>query len=165
MKNKVYLSLGSNIGNSIITLNSAIQKLALNKNCIVDKISSFYNTEPIGFINKKNFVNCVIKIETNLSPIILLDLLKSIEREHGRKKKIKKNMPRTLDIDIIFFNDLIMNSKTLIIPHPQYLKRRFVLEPLLEISSKFKCPVDGIPLMNKLDKCKHQKICIIGLHE
>ena len=161
MKNKVYLSLGSNIGNSISILNSAIQKLSLNKNCKVEKISSFYDTEPIGFINQKNFVNCVIKIVTNLSPIILLDLLKSIEIDHGRKKKIKKNMPRTLDIDIIFFNNLIINSKKLIIPHPKYLKRRFVLEPLLEISSKLKCPDDGIPLINKLNKCKYQKIKII----
>lgn len=162
LKNNVYLSLGSNIGNSINILNSAIDHLNLNKNCKVNKISSFYDSEPIGFINQKNFVNCVIKIATNLSPIKLLDLLKIIELNHGRKKNKKKNMPRILDIDIIFFNNLIMNSKNLIIPHPEYFKRRFVLEPLLEISSQKKCPNHGIPLINKLNKCKNQKITIIN---
>ena len=91
MNNNVYLSLGSNIGDSIKVLNSAIKELSSNKNCKLDTISSFYDSEPIGFINQKNFVNCIVKIKTNLLPIELLNLLKKIEVNHGRllcKKKI-----------------------------------------------------------------------------
>jgi len=163
LNNNVYLSLGSNIGDSIKILNSAIKKLSLNKNCKVNKISSFYDTEPIGFINQKNFVNCIVKIKTNLLPIDLLDLLKKIELNHGRLLCKKKNMPRALDIDIIFYDQLVMNSEELKIPHPQYLKRRFVLEPLVEISSNLKCPINRFTLNIKLNECRDQKVKKINL--
>ena len=163
MNNTVYLSLGSNIGDSIKVLHSAIRELSLNKNCNVNTTSSFYDSEPIGFINQKNFVNCIVKIKTNLSPIELLNLLKKIELNHGRLLCKKKNMPRTLDIDIIFYNELVMNSEKLKIPHPQYLKRRFVLQPLIEICSDIKCPINGFTLNIKLNECSDQKIKKINI--
>ena len=129
---EVYIGLGSNLGNKEKNIQKAIDLIA-EKNK-VKKISNFYKTDPVGYLNQDCFLNGAIKIETNLSPEDLLKFLKNIEKKLKRKKTIK-NGPRTIDLDILLYDDLIINTPNLTIPHPRMLEREFVLKPLKEITS------------------------------
>ena len=92
-----------------------------------------YTTKPIGPQNQPDFINAVIKVSTNNNPVELLDILQEIEQQHNRKT-VKRWGPRTLDLDILIFNELEINEDRLTIPHPEMIKRDFVLIPLLEIT-------------------------------
>ena len=129
---KAYLSLGSNIGNRSEFLAKAIEELNSNKNITVKKISSVYETTPVGFLEQDIFLNIAIEIETNLSPWGLMEYNQKIERKLQRIKKIHWG-PRTIDIDIIAYDNVIIKSDTLNIPHKEALNRPFVLVPLGEI--------------------------------
>ncbi|MCK5780032.1 MAG: 2-amino-4-hydroxy-6-hydroxymethyldihydropteridine diphosphokinase [Psychrilyobacter sp.] len=129
---KVYLSLGSNIGNKFYYLLSGIFKISKIKETRVAKISNFYSTNPVGYLDQDLFLNCAIEIETNLSPRELLTKIQGIELELERVRTIKWG-PRTLDIDIIMFGELEIDEKDLVIPHKEYKERDFVLIPLLDI--------------------------------
>ena len=129
----IYIALGSNIGNKEQNITKAIALLKQQEEVKVTKVSSIYETKPVGYQNQPNFLNCTIEIQTNLSPEELLNLTKSIEIKLKRKKTIK-NGPRTIDLDILFYKNLIINTKNLTIPHPRLHKRRFVLDPLNEIA-------------------------------
>jgi len=135
---KAYLGIGSNIGNRKKNIRKSIN-LIKNK-CKIIKISSIYKTEPIGYKNQNWFINCVIKIETKLTPEELLIFLKNTELKLKRIKKIK-NGPRTIDLDILFYKNSIINKYNLIIPHPRAHERLFVLTPLKEISPKLIHPI------------------------
>jgi 2-amino-4-hydroxy-6-hydroxymethyldihydropteridine diphosphokinase len=138
MRKRVYLSLGSNVGDRAAHLNSAINRLsALGK---VVSISSFYETEPVEFAAQPWFLNCVVELDTEKTAKQLLEAILGIEKELGRKR-IEKKGPRTLDIDILLFADSIINAKGLTIPHPAMHERRFVLEPLSEIAPEVRHPV------------------------
>jgi len=132
--NRAYLSLGSNIGNSKENILKAYEIIESNNIKIIKK-SSFYETEPYGFEDQDVFVNSVIKIETELIPYELLEICHVVEKELKRKRIIHWG-PRTIDVDILLFNDIIMNEEFLIIPHKEMTKRAFVLVPLLEINSE-----------------------------
>lgn len=134
-----FIGLGSNIGNKTQNLKSAIEKLKENQIEILN-ISSFYKTKPYGYTDQPEFLNAVVKIQTNLSPKELLKTLMKIERKLGRKRTIRWG-PRTIDLDILFYDDLIINEKDLIIPHPDLHNREFVLKPLNEIEPEFIHPV------------------------
>ena len=144
-----YLALGSNLGNKLINLEKA--KLLLNKKIKIVKTSSFYETPSWPNSNFPKFLNIVIKIKTNLKPLALLNLIKSIEKKLGRKKTLK-NYPRTCDIDIIDYNGKIINYKNLQIPHPNLHKRNFVLIPLFEISKGWFHPVFKVNIANLISK-------------
>ncbi len=131
-KNKVYLSMGSNLGNTYYYLLSGIFKIAKLKSTFVSKISKFYSTEPVGYLDQGRFLNCAIEIETDLLPLELLCQLQRIELELKRERKVKWG-PRTLDIDIIFFNDCEISTEELTVPHREYQNRNFVLIPLRDI--------------------------------
>lgn len=138
MKSKVFIALGSNIGNLEDNLNKAVKKLAeLGK---VEKASSFYKTKPQGFLEQADFLNGVCQIETDLSPQDLLKKLKEIEKEMGRKKTFKDG-PRLIDLDIIYYDNIRLNTPVLIIPHPRAHLRLFVMKGMLEIAPDFVHPI------------------------
>ena|GEM_PF-1334823 len=130
--NKVYLSLGSNIGNSFFYLLSSINKINSLENTRVSKVSRFYITKPWGNLEQNDFLNCAVEIYTKLLPVELLKELNKIEKYHNRKREVHWG-PRTIDIDIIFYSNLQIQNDKLTIPHKEYKNRNFVLVPLLEI--------------------------------
>lgn len=133
----VYLGLGSNLGNKRKNVREAIKLLRLY--VIVTKISSFYETKPVGYADQPDFINAVAEIKTNLTPRQLLRVVKDIEQKMGRKKTFQ-NGPRIIDIDILLYNDKIIKTKKLIIPHPAIHRRWFVLKPLDEIAPQLVHP-------------------------
>ena len=129
---KYYLSLGSNLGDRRENLIKAIH-LLMNKGIKITKISSIYLTQPVEFLEQNWFYNLVVEAEAKFQPFELLNLIKEIEKEMGRKTVIKKG-PRNIDIDIILAEERIIKSEKLRIPHPKMHLRNFVLAPLNEIS-------------------------------
>jgi 2-amino-4-hydroxy-6-hydroxymethyldihydropteridine diphosphokinase len=134
----VYLSLGSNLGDRAANLKAAIAALP-SANFQVRKVSSFYETEPVDYLDQPWFLNCVVEGETDSQPIDLLRTLRAIESQLGSKKAFAKG-PRLLDIDILIFGDLPLDTPELQIPHPRMLERKFVLAPLAEIAPQLKFP-------------------------
>jgi len=126
-----YLSLGSNLGHREANIASALKMLG--QEAWILKVSSLYETEPVGYKDQPWFLNCVCSVETDLSPQALLKFVKAIERKLGRREDIRFG-PRLIDIDILFYNSLILDSPDLIIPHPRLVERAFVLLPLREIA-------------------------------
>ena len=132
--NKIILSLGSNIGDKKSNLETAINQI--NKFSAIKKISSIYESEPILLKDQDNFYNLVLEIDYKKSVIELLQSTKDVERRMGRKKTVKYG-PRIIDIDIVFFNNQIVNSKDLVIPHYDWSNRVFVVKPLSELFKEF----------------------------
>ncbi|MDL2281185.1 2-amino-4-hydroxy-6-hydroxymethyldihydropteridine diphosphokinase [Selenomonadales bacterium OttesenSCG-928-I06] len=132
----IILGLGSNIEEKDKTryqnIVEALNLLAENENISIEKVSSFYETEPIGFLDQPDFLNIVIQISTNLAPLDLLNVCADIEKKMKRAKTIKFG-PRNIDIDVILYNDVSLITDKLIIPHPRFQERKFVLVPMLEI--------------------------------
>lgn len=134
----VALSLGSNLGSREENLRKAIEKLKLLGSVI--KVSPVYETEPYGYFDQPKFLNCAVLLETNLKPDELLNKIKSIERELGRKEATHWK-ERIIDIDIVLLEDLIMETPPLTIPHPDMQYREFVLKPLSDIAPEMVHPV------------------------
>jgi dihydroneopterin aldolase/2-amino-4-hydroxy-6-hydroxymethyldihydropteridine diphosphokinase len=137
----VYIGIGSNLGDREKNCLHAIELLQ-QKGITVTKRSSLYETEPWGLKDQPYFINMVIEIETELEPEELLRKLKDIEREIGREESLKWG-PRIIDLDILLFDDIILNEDTLKIPHPLMHERDFVLRPLCEIAPDKRHPVLG----------------------
>jgi 2-amino-4-hydroxy-6-hydroxymethyldihydropteridine diphosphokinase len=138
MHKRVYLSLGSNVGDRATNLKTAIARLTkLGK---VTAVSLFYETEPVEFTAQPWFLNCAVELDTEKMPKQLLAAILRIEKEMGRRR-VQKKGPRTLDIDILLFGNSIVKMKGLTIPHPAMHERRFVLEPLAEIAPEVRHPV------------------------
>tara|TARA_Y100000590_G_C15396810_1_gene892248 strand:- start:339 stop:827 length:489 start_codon:yes stop_codon:yes gene_type:complete len=131
INNNVFLSLGSNIGDRKLNIERALIELRSVSDILAT--SSIYKTEPMGFTNQEEFYNCILEVKTKLSPKKLLYEIKKIERRMGRKKNFR-NGPRLIDIDIIFYKDSTINEEELIIPHPRWQERLFVITPMFEIS-------------------------------
>jgi 2-amino-4-hydroxy-6-hydroxymethyldihydropteridine diphosphokinase len=134
----VYLGLGANLGDRAETLRRALGDLS--KTGQVVRVSSLYETEPVGYADQPRFLNAVALLETDLGPDELLARTSTIEQAHGRQRSFA-NAPRTLDIDILFYNELIIRSATLTIPHPRLPERAFVLVPLAEIAPDLRHPL------------------------
>jgi GTP cyclohydrolase-4 len=135
---RVYLGLGSNLGNRARNIYRALR--LLGSRVRLAKISSLYETEPVGLAEQPWFLNLVCCGETDLSPETLLDLAKNIERQLGRKPGVRFG-PRVIDIDILLFDDLIVSTPRLEIPHPRLHERAFVLIPLSEMAPGLVHPV------------------------
>ena len=142
---KVYIGVGTNLGNRIINIEKTKYLLALNGIKII-KTSSYYETISWPDSNKPKFLNIVIQLKTNFKPDQLLDIFKSIEKKLGRKKN-KKNSPRECDIDIIAYDNKILNG-VITIPHARMHKRNFVLFPLYELNKKWVHPKLRINIKN-----------------
>jgi len=134
----VYLSLGSNVGDRAGNLNAAIERLRAFGEVVA--VSAFYETEPLEFTAQPWFVNCAVALNTEKTPRELLAGILDIEQKLGRRREQKKG-PRIIDIDILLYGDAIVEASGLTIPHPAMHERRFVLEPLAEIAPDVRHPV------------------------
>lgn len=126
------LALGTNIGNRKENIDNAVESINLVPKTSVIACSSIYETEPVGYDEQDDFYNAVVLVESGLDPHEMLGVCLGIEAGFGRIRVIKDG-PRVLDIDLIFAEDKVINTENLVCPHPRYLERRFVLEPLLEL--------------------------------
>lgn len=147
--NVIYLGLGSNIGNCEAHIQQALDQLQTDDLRLFGK-SSLYETEPMGLREQTWFLNQVAQFETEFSPLQLLERIQEIEKNLGRKREII-NGPRTIDIDILLFGEVIMKTAELTIPHPRYRERRFVLEPLAELSPTLRDPETSQTIASMLD--------------
>jgi 2-amino-4-hydroxy-6-hydroxymethyldihydropteridine diphosphokinase len=136
---RVYLSLGSNLGDRLAHIRQALEMLA-NMGLQVDRVSSFYKTEPVDFPPQAWFVNCVSEAHTDLMPLRLLRACQSVERALGRHAGVSKG-PRPIDIDILLYENIVLRSSLLTIPHERLGDRRFVLIPLRELVPHVRHPV------------------------
>jgi 2-amino-4-hydroxy-6-hydroxymethyldihydropteridine diphosphokinase len=137
---EVCLGLGSNLGDREGNLQEALWRLGSGVR--VTAVSSFYETEPLGYTEQPRFVNAVCRGQTDLEPLALLALLKAIEREMGRQPSLP-NGPRLIDIDLLFYGEEMLESPELTIPHPRLTQRAFVLVPLAEIAPHWQHPDTG----------------------
>jgi len=138
MEKRVYLSLGSNLGEREANLRAAIGALPA-AGVEVERISSLYETEPVDYLEQPWFLNCVVEGETKLEALELLHALREIETRMGSKKELSKG-PRLLDIDILLYGDETIATADLQVPHPRMLERKFVLAPLAEIEPELRHP-------------------------
>ena len=139
----VYIGLGSNLGDRRRNLEAALDALRTHPQIAVTAVSSFLETDPVGGPpGQGKFLNAAAKIETDLSPEALLEELKRVERALGRKPGPRWG-PREIDLDILLYRDTILETGTLVIPHPRLRERRFVLEPLAEIAPDVRDPATG----------------------
>lgn len=157
MRHKAYISIGSNIGDSNKHLTDAVSEIDSDKYCKVTKCSDFIKTAPVGGVEQDDFLNGCIEVETLYTPYELLDFLHIVEKNHKRERKIHWG-PRTLDLDIIFYDNTVMYEDDLIIPHIEAGNREFVLEPLLEIAPYVKNPVNGKSVRDMLFELR-KSIC------
>lgn len=139
-RHKAYIGLGSNIGNKENYLKEAINRMCTEKNVEIKKQSSFIVTKPWGYLEQEDFLNAVVEIETILEVEELMDLLLEIELEFSRRREIKWG-PRTIDLDILMYDELISSNEKVILPHPRMQEREFVLKPLNEIAPYLIHPV------------------------
>ena len=136
----VYVGFGSNIGDRLAYIQNAIRALSETEWITLQKISSVYQTAPVGYETQAQFLNGVAAIQTDLPPLCLLHTLKNIETEVGRQHRIRWG-PREIDLDILIYGDLCFQTEKLVIPHPEMHHRRFVLAPLVEIAPDLVHPV------------------------
>ena len=139
---KAYLGVGSNMGDKKHYIQEAVEALKSHPLTVVNGISDLIETEPYGGVVQDNFLNGVIEIETLLTPMELLDMLHEIEGAAGRVREVHWG-PRTLDLDIIFYDKIVYEDDALIIPHQDMENRRFVLEPLKMLAPNYRHPVLG----------------------
>lgn len=166
-KERIYLGLGSNIGDRAENIISALSILQSSGDIIIERISSFYETSPIG-PSQRDFYNIAVKAHTKLLPADLLYFLKNIESVLGRKKG-KRWGSRIIDIDILFYGNSIINEKHLQIPHKEIQNRLFVLVPLKEIAKNFIHPVFKKSINDILNSDfslthKYQKVKMIQIY-
>jgi len=149
MSHTIYLALGANLGDRLKNLADA--RAALEPQAPISKTSPIYETPPWGYLDQPSFLNQVIQCTTELSPLELLLYIKNLERELGRVPSIR-NGPRLIDIDILFYDHLIMTTEQLHIPHPRMQKRAFVLVPLADLAPTFCHPVLGCRISELLEQ-------------
>jgi 2-amino-4-hydroxy-6-hydroxymethyldihydropteridine diphosphokinase len=149
--------LGSNLGDRIGNIREALGRLDNSGKVKVLSLSSLYETEPVGVTNQPEYVNCVAQIETTLDPHSLLNMLKAVESDMGRKPNMHLR-PRVIDLDILLYDEIDLESLELVIPHSRLKSRRFALEPLLEISPEASDPITGKPFSDFMADVLSQKI-------
>jgi 2-amino-4-hydroxy-6-hydroxymethyldihydropteridine diphosphokinase len=134
-----YIGLGSNLADPVKQVEAALDELDRVPQTRLVKRSSLYRTKPVGYAAQPDFVNAVAQLETGLPPERLLDELQAIEARHGRERSFP-NAPRTLDLDLLLFGKLVVQTERLTVPHPRMRERAFVLEPLREIAPDLELP-------------------------
>lgn len=159
MENKstqAFIALGSNLENPVAQLQHAFGELEQLPETRLLSRSSLYRSAPVGRLDQPDFINAVACIETRLAPRALLQALLAIEQRHGRIRE-SLNAPRTLDLDILLYDDLQYRDSDLIIPHPRMAQRAFVLQPLFEIAPD--CRIPGYDhVQHLLSLCQDQKL-------
>jgi len=152
MMERVYIGLGSNLATPLAQLRSALAALAALPHTRLIAQSSFYASDPLGPADQPRYVNAVAALDTELSPLALLDALQTIELEQGRTRKAERWGPRTLDLDILLFGERLLDEPRLTVPHYHMHARAFVLYPLAEIAPALQLP-DGRALTELLSAC------------
>lgn len=158
---KAYLGIGSNMGDKQKYLEDAVNSLKTDKRIRKVRTSEWIVTEPYGGVEQDNFLNGAIELETLYTPVELLHFLQALEKEAGRERKLHWG-PRTLDLDVLFYEDFISDAKELTVPHPDMQNREFVLKPLNELCPYLRHPVLGksvCQLLNELEKSEKRKQC------
>ncbi|MFA5825745.1 MAG: 2-amino-4-hydroxy-6-hydroxymethyldihydropteridine diphosphokinase [Gallionellaceae bacterium] len=141
MEHNVFVGLGSNLADPHAQVLQAMRELANLPQVRVVRCSSLYRSAPVGYLEQPDFINAVAQLQTSLSPRALLDALLALEQRCGRTREFI-NAPRTLDLDVLLYDDLQLHEHGLTIPHPQMHLRAFVLQPLLEIAPE--CCIPGV---------------------
>ena len=141
-RHHAYIGFGSNLGDRLENCRNAIGALAALPPCSLLKTSSFYETSPVGLVDQPAFINGVVLLETDEDAHWLLSQMLEIEKTFGRIRDLKWG-PRSIDLDLLFFDDQIINTPELSVPHPSLHERRFVLEPLNEVAPDFRHPSLG----------------------
>ncbi|MDP7416543.1 MAG: 2-amino-4-hydroxy-6-hydroxymethyldihydropteridine diphosphokinase [Desulfobacterales bacterium] len=150
-KHTVYISIGSNIDNKLKNCQNGITALAKPGLSFLKKQSPFYSTEPVDYKNQDWFINAVVKIQSVFDPYQLLSVIKSVQKDAGRISNPVRYGPRVLDLDILLYDDLVINLSGLVIPHPRMHKRRFVLKPICDIDPTVVHPVLKKDMRHLLD--------------
>jgi 2-amino-4-hydroxy-6-hydroxymethyldihydropteridine diphosphokinase len=151
---RVFVGLGSNLGERESTVRAAIGRLRMIPNVEVRAVSSLRDTEPVGYLDQPRFLNGAVELETDLSARALLGVLLELERAFGRDRSAAPALgPRTLDLDLLLYGDAIIDEPLLEVPHPRLHERQFVLEPLAELDPDLEIPGQGSvqDLLAKLD--------------
>ena len=146
-----YLSAGSNLGDRKLNLERALQSLAAG-GAQPMRISAYFETEPVGFQDQPWFLNIALEVDTCLSPNALLECCHGIERSMGRVRTFR-DAPRTLDLDILLYEDRTINEPRLTVPHPRMTERKFVLKPLAQIAPELVHPVLKKTILSLLESC------------
>ena len=156
MKHTAYIGLGGNLANPSAQVLQAMQEIDCMNSTRVLARSSLYRSAPVGYLQQPDFINAVVKVETALTPLALLQALLALEQQSGRTREFQ-NAPRTLDLDVLLYDDLQHHEHGLTVPHPQMHKRAFVLLPLLEIAPD--CVIPGVgKAAAAMELCKEQQL-------
>lgn len=145
MDEKIFIGIGSNMGDGIKNCMTAIKRISSDKRVDLKSISSFYTASPVSEIKQDDFINCAILVSWEGAPHELLKFLAGIEQGMGRTRKMKDG-PRIIDLDILFFGDMVLDEPSLTIPHKELHKRKFALIPCLEIDPNLIIPTYKKPL-------------------
>ena len=159
---KIFLALGSNVGDKLANLEQAVKILQAKVADIIQ--APIYATRPVGYTKQDDFLNTAVMGETELSPHELLKFIKQVEVKTGRVERFRWG-PREIDIDIIFYGDKVLSGENLTIPHPRFTERDFVLAPLSDLEPDFVDPKSGQTIQQLLDKIPANKRSIISKKE
>jgi 2-amino-4-hydroxy-6-hydroxymethyldihydropteridine diphosphokinase len=154
---KVFVGIGSNIGNGIKNCITAIKRISGDNRVDLKSISSFYATSPVSEIKQDDFINCAVLVSWNGTPHELLEFLSSIEKKMGRTRTIKDG-PRIIDLDILLFGEIVLDEPSLTIPHKELHKRKFALIPCLEIDPNCILPTHKRPLNDFLPEIGEDQV-------
>ena len=161
MKNRVFIGIGSNIGDRITNCIDSIKAITRDKRAHIKSVSSLYLTSPVSEISQEYFVNCAISIDWDDTAFELLHLLNGIETEMGRERGIKDG-PRIIDLDILLFGDAVIDEASLTVPHPELHRRKFAIVPCIEIEGEIIHPSYNKPLKEFLPHIDdNQKIVLL----